>query len=74
MLYYDANFYLFVNVVEIYKFKAKISKVNGARSCLGNVSKNVQADNMKKTGWYGCVYDFSVDYDSIDVADILDVH
>ena len=29
---------------------------------------------MKKTGLYGYVYDFSVDCDSIDVADILDIH
>ena len=29
---------------------------------------------MKKTGLYGYIYDFSVDYDSIDVDDILDIH
>ena len=29
---------------------------------------------MKKTGLYGYVYDFSVDYDAIAVADILDIH
>ena len=29
---------------------------------------------MKKTGLYGYVYDFLVDYDSNDVADILDFH
>ena len=29
---------------------------------------------MKKTGLNGCVYDFSVDYDGIGVADILDIH
>ena len=29
---------------------------------------------MKKTGLYGYVYDFSDDYDSTDVADILDIH
>ena len=27
---------------------------------------------MKKTGLYGYVYDFSVDYDAIAVDDILD--
>ena len=30
--------------------------------------------NMKKTGLYGYVYNFSVYYDSIDVDDILDIH
>ena len=29
---------------------------------------------IKKTGLYGYVYDFSVDYDIIDVTDILDIH
>ena len=29
---------------------------------------------MKKIGLYEYVYDFSVDYDSIDVGDILDIH
>ena len=29
---------------------------------------------MKKTGLYGYVYDFSVDYDSIDIADIFNIH
>ena len=29
---------------------------------------------MKKTGLKGCVYDFSGDYDSIAVSDILDIH
>ena len=30
--------------------------------------------NMKKTGFNGYVYDFSVDYDAIAVEDILDIH
>ena len=29
---------------------------------------------MKKTGSYGYVNDFSVDYDAIAVDDILDIH
>ena len=29
---------------------------------------------MKKTGFHGYVYDFSVDYDSIDADDIKDIH
>ena len=29
---------------------------------------------MKKIGFYGCVYDFSVDYDAISDDDILDIH
>ena len=41
---------------------------------LGNVSKDFLANNTKKTRLYGRVYDFSVDYDSIDVDDILNIH
>ena len=36
--------------------------------------KRLIVDNMKKTGFNGCVYDFSVDYDAVAVGDILDTH
>ena len=68
------NSYLFVNSVEIYKFKAKDFEKNAAPLCLGNVSKDFSADNLKKIGSYGYVYGFSVDIDSIYAADILDIH
>ena len=42
--------------------------------CLGNISKDWSIDNMKKTGFTGYVYDFSVHYDAIAVADIEDIH
>ena len=29
---------------------------------------------MKKTGFIGYVYDFSVDYDAVAVNNILDIH
>ena len=66
--------YIFVNGVEIYKFKAKDSKINPAPLCLGNNSEDFLAVNKKKTGLCGYVYDFSVDYDNIDITDILDIH
>ena len=65
-----ANSYLFVNGTEIHKFKAKYSEIIATQLCLGNVSKDWAADNMKKTGLNGYVYDFSVDYDAIAVDDI----
>ena len=46
--YNGVNSYLFVNGVEIYKFKAKRSEKNVPPSCLGNVSKYFLVDNMKK--------------------------
>ena len=42
--------------------------------CLGNISKDVSANNMKKTGLNGYVYDFRVDYDAVAVDDILEIH
>ena len=72
--YNGANSYLFVNGTEIIKFKAKDSEITAYPLCLGNISKDWSVDNMKKTGLKDCVYDFSVDYDTIQVSDILDNH
>ena len=55
--------------VEIYKFKANDFGIDAAP-----LSKDFSADNVKKTGLYGYIYDFSVGYDSIVVNDILDIH
>ena len=72
--YNGANCYLFVNGTEIYKFKAKDSKIVATPLCLGNISKDCSVDNMKKTGFNGYVYYFSVDYDVIAVDHSLDIH
>ena len=72
--YNGANSYLFVNGTEIYKFKAKDSEIVASTLCLGNISKDWSIDNMKKTGFTGYIYDFSVDYDPIGVTDIKDIH
>ena len=46
--YNGANSYLFVNDIEIYKFKAKDSEIVATPLCLGNISKDWPIDNMKK--------------------------
>ena len=46
--YNGADSYLFVNCTEIYKFKVKDSEIVATPLCLGNVSKDWSADNMKK--------------------------
>ena len=74
MHYNGVNSYLFVNGTEIYKFKAKDSEIAGTPLCLGKISKDWSVDNMKRTGFTGYVYDFSVDYNAIDVDDIKDIH
>ena len=74
-LYYNvANSYLFVSGKEIHKFTGKDPETVPNNLCLGNVSKKFLASNMKKTGLNGHIYDFNVDFDSIDVDDILDIH
>ena len=72
--YNEANSYLFVNGIEIHKFKAKDSEIVAAPLCLGNISKDWSVDYMKKKKFKGYVYDFSVDYDAIAVDGILDIH
>ena len=65
---------MFLNGAEIYKFKAKDSEIVARSLCLGIISKDWSIDNMKKTGFNRYVYDFSVDYDVIDVDDIKNIH
>ena len=68
------NSYLFVNGTEIYRFKAKDCEIVATPLYLGKISKEWSTDKMKETGFNGYVYDFSVDYDSIAVDDIKDIH
>ena len=72
--YNGANSYLFVNGTEMYKFKVKDSEILMGPICLGDISKGWSVDNMKRTGFTGYVYDFSVDYDSATNDDIKDIH
>ena len=65
---------MFVNGTEIYKFKEKDPEIVLSPLYLGNISKDWSLDNMKKTGFTGYVYDFSVDYSVTDVDDIKDIH
>ena len=66
MHYNGPNSYLFVNGIEIYKFKSKDSEIVAALLCLENNPKDWLVDNMKKTELNGYVYEFS--------ADTLDTH
>ena len=66
--YNGANSYLFVNGEKFVKFKAKDSEIVASPICLGSLSKDWSADNMKKTGLNGYVYEFNVDY-NLDTVD-----
>ena len=72
--YKGANSYWFVNDTEIYKFKAKDSKIVPSPLCLRNISKDWSVDKMKRTGFTGYAYDFSVDYNASAVDNIKDIH
>ena len=72
--YNGANSYLLVNGTKIIKFKAKDSKIEASPLCLGSLSNDSSADNMKDTGLNGYVYDFSVDYNATNVDDIKYIH
>ena len=51
--YNGANSYLFVNSIEIIKFKTKDSENVVTPLCLKSISKDFSVDNMKKTGLNG---------------------
>ena len=53
--------------------KQKDSEIVATPVCLGNISNNFSADNMKKTWLNGYVHDFGIDHDAIAVDDILDI-
>ena len=72
--YNGVNSYLFVNGIEIIKFKTKDSETVASSLFLGNISKDWSVENMKKTGLNRYFYDFSVDYDVTDVDDNKDIH
>ena len=71
-LHYNAdNSYLFHNGKEIVKFKGNNKNVNFATQlCLGSISNGFSNTESREVSLNGNVYDFSVDYNSIDKSDI----
>ena len=41
--------------------------------CFGNISGDFSANNIKKTGLNGYVYNFSVEYRAFDISNIIDI-
>ena len=67
--------YLFVNGVQELKFKSAINYKDRNLLCLGNISSDWSLTNATKTGLYGNVHDFVVDYSPINsVKAIYDMH
>ena len=57
----------------MYQFKAKDSEIKSYMLGLQNISKHLAANNIKK-GLSSSVYDFPVDYNIIDINDIINIH
>ena len=70
----DGNSFLFVNAKKIYQFKAKDSEIKKYPLCLGNISKDFTANNMKYSELNGYISEFSVDYNIIDRNNIIGIH
>ena len=72
--YNDDDSYLFVNGKQELKFKAKDDQIVKEILCLGNISDDWTPANAKKTGLWGEIYDFTVDYRSTNIGNIYNVH
>ena len=65
-LHYNGdNSYLFVNGRQELKFKAKTDQLVKEKLCIGNLSDQWTMSESEKTGVYGKIYDFVVDYEQI---------
>ena len=68
--YNKQNSHIFANGNKITDFTAKDSEINNDPICLGNIAKDFFRECYKKTGQYGSVYYFSVDYRPTSVDNI----
>ena len=60
--------YLSVNVRQELKFKAKTDQLVTEKLCIGNLSDQWTTSESEKTGVYGKIYDFVVDYEQVSVV------
>ena len=75
-LHYNGdNNYLFVNGRQELKFKCKTDQLVKEKLSIGNLSDQWTTSESEKTGLYGSIYDFVVDYEQIvGVKTIYDMH
>ena len=67
--------YFFVNGRRELKFKAKTHQLVKERLCIGNLSDQWTTSESEKTGLYGNIFDFVVDYEQIvGVKTIYNMH
>ena len=72
--YNGSNSFLHANGLKIYQFKTKGSEIKVYPLCWANISNGFIAFNTNETGLHRYVYCFSVDYDTIDNSNILNIH
>ena len=73
--YNDDNSYLFVNGSQELKFKSSVNYLDRNLLCVGNISSDWSLLIGTKTGFYGNVYEFAVDYVEINsVKTIYEIH
>ena len=73
--YNGADSYLFVNGRQELKFKCKTVQLVKETLCVGNLSDQWTTSESEKTGVYGKIYDFLVDYEQIvGVKTIYNMH
>ena len=65
---------MYVNGEKTYQLKVKVSEIKLYPLCLGNISKDFTVDNMKTSWLNECAYNFSVDYNTVDISDVVDIH
>ena len=66
---------MLVDGKEIFKFKADNENVNfPTQFCLGSSSNGFSATDSRQVPLNGNVHDFSVNYNSIDISEILNIH
>ena len=74
-LYCHNSSYLFVNGIQELKFKSSVNYLDRNLLCVGNISSDWSLTNDTKTGLYGNVYEFAVDYVGINgVKTTYDIH
>ena len=72
--YNAGNSYLFVNGKEILIFKADNKNVNFlTQFCLGIMSNGFSATESREVSLNGNVYEFLVDYSSVNKSDIINI-
>ena len=63
--YNDSDSYLFVSGRQELKFKCKTDQLIKEKICLGNLSNQWTTSESEKTGLYGNIYDFAIDFEKI---------